>query len=78
MNCVPWSGKLVLSKSGENSITCWKPGLLTQSGLVSSRTNVNITVFHIFDYKDCDIWFLGFPMDLWQRVTRWATLTSKN
>ena len=56
-------------QSCENSIVCWKPGLLTQSGV--SHTDTNVTVIHMFDYKDCDIWFMRFSMDFWQRVSAW-------
>ena len=45
---------------------CWKPGLLTQSGV--THTDTNVTVIHMFDCKDCDIWFMRFSMDLWQRI----------
>jgi len=66
VDCVKWFGKFVLSKSCENSIVCWKPGLLTQSGV--KHTDTNVTVITMFEYKDCDIWFMRFSMDFWQRI----------
>ena len=56
----------MLSKYCENSIVCRKLVLLTQSGV--SHTDTNVTVIHMFDYKDCDIWFMRFSMDFWQRI----------
>ena len=28
----------------------------------------NVSVLHRFDYKDCDIWYMRFGLDFWQKV----------
>ena len=41
------------------------------SGLTKSRvshTDTNVTVIHMFDYKDCVIWFMRFSMGFWQKI----------
>lgn len=69
VDCVRWLGDFVLSKSCENTIVCWKPGRLGGGppGVKMASSNA-VTVLHHFDYKECDIWFMRFSLDSWNKV----------
>ncbi|CAH1802592.1 unnamed protein product [Owenia fusiformis] len=65
VDCCKWYGDFILSKSCENCIICWKPGELNDDKF--SASNSKVTILHKFDYKECDIWYMRFSMDFFQR-----------
>ncbi|XP_006824118.1 polycomb protein EED-like [Saccoglossus kowalevskii] len=68
VDCVRWLGNFVLSKSCENCIMCWKPGSINDSLDTIRPAETNVTVLHKFDYTQCDIWYMRFSMDYWQKI----------
>ncbi|KAG2456422.1 EED protein, partial [Polypterus senegalus] len=58
----------VLSASCENAIVCWKPGKM-EDDIDSIKPNEsNVTILGRFDYSQCDIWYMRFSMDFWQKM----------
>ena len=76
VDCCKWFGDFVLSKSCENTIVCWKPGLVNQAETKSIESETDslklaenkVTVIHKIGFKDCEIWFVRFSLDKYQRV----------
>ncbi|XP_023338780.1 polycomb protein EED [Eurytemora carolleeae] len=75
VDCCKWMGEFILSKSCENCIVFWKPDQETSKEETKEiiSTNLNntenkVVVVHKIGYKDCEIWFVRFAMDLEQKV----------
>ncbi|KAL5009886.1 hypothetical protein ScPMuIL_012191 [Solemya velum] len=62
VDCVRWFGNFILSKSCENCIICWRP---TEGD--SKGTDGHVSIIHRFEYKECDIWYMRFSLDFWQK-----------
>lgn len=58
-----------VSQSCENAIVCWKPGKMEDDIDHIKPNESNVTILGRFDYSQCDIWYMRFSMDFWQKVT---------
>ncbi len=65
---VRWFGNLLLSKSCQNCVICWKPGLFEDNINTITRSNKNVSIIHKFIAPDCDIWYVRFGLDFSQKV----------
>ncbi|XP_003746653.1 polycomb protein eed [Galendromus occidentalis] len=75
VDCVRWLGNLILSKSTEHVIVCWKPGYIEQRAI--KTTDSTVTILHQFHYKDSRFWFLRFGLDREQRQLSVGNETGK-
>ena len=55
-------------QSCENAIVCWKPGKMEDDLDHIKPNESNVTILGRFDYSQCDIWYMRFSMDFWQKV----------
>lgn len=74
---IRWFGDLILSKSCENCIICWKPGLFDEKIDSVTRSNKNMSILHTFHAKDCDIWYVRFSLDFSQKYLALGTQNGK-
>lgn len=58
-----------LHQSCENAIVCWKPGKMEDNVDHIKPNESNVTILGRFDYSQCDIWYMRFSMDFWQKVS---------
>lgn len=56
-------------QSCENAIVCWKPGKMEDDIDHIKPNESNVTILGRFDYSQCDIWYMRFSMDFWQKVS---------
>ena len=61
-------------KSCENAIVCWKPGKMEDDIDKIKPSESNVTILGRFDYSQCDIWYMRFSMDFWQKVATYFTI----
>ena len=61
VDCVRWIGDLVLSKSCENVIVCWKPDIFKRAALGSEQKAL---VLYTYTVPDSTIWYIRFSMDM--------------
>lgn len=62
---------IVSLQSCENAIVCWKPGKMEDDIDKIKPSESNVTILGRFDYSQCDIWYMRFSMDFWQKVCVW-------
>jgi len=66
VDCTRWLGDLVLSKSTDNKIICWKPGgdpHITTNEKRSAYLGDPVTTLHKHEYAGCEIWYVRFSLD---------------
>ncbi|XP_043927943.1 polycomb protein EED [Protopterus annectens] len=56
------------TNSCENAIVCWKPGRMEDSIDKIRPNESNVTILSRYDYSQCDIWYMRFSMDFWQKM----------
>eukprot|EP00039_Didymoeca_costata_P003920 m.70499 g.70499 ORF g.70499 m.70499 type:complete len:417 (-) comp12139_c0_seq2:1225-2475(-) len=74
VDCTRWIGDLVLSKSTDSKIVCWKPGgephLVFNDEKKSNYLGDPVTIVNRHEYAGCEIWYVRFCTDA--RFTKMA------
>lgn len=66
VDCTRWLGDVLLSKSTDNQIVCWKPGGPPRLDLNEKRSlylGDTVTILQRFEVPKCEIWYLRFAVD---------------
>ena len=55
-------------QSCENCIVLWKPGSIDSDPDNIKYSDSQVTILYKFEYRKCDIWYMRFCLDFWQKV----------
>ncbi|KAI6649751.1 Polycomb protein esc-like Protein [Oopsacas minuta] len=61
VDCVRWIGELVLSKSCENVIVCWKPDIFKKGSIITEQKAL---ILYTYTVPNSTIWYIRFSMDM--------------
>lgn len=68
VDCVSWYGESILSKSCQNEIVLWRPGVNVEPGTEYTlpqkyTSDSSATIIRSFDIQYCKLWFVRFSLD---------------
>ena len=61
VDCVRWIGELVLSKSCEDVIVCWKPDIFKKGAIPTEQKPL---ILYTYTVPNNNIWYIRFSMDM--------------
>jgi len=81
VDCGKWFGDLILSKSCDGSLICWKGGTMDQDWdeLVElDLETTEKTIIHEFELEDCNVRYIRFSMDLFNTTLAMGNTIGKS